>query len=164
MGACFVTSQYLTCRSDIVIDGQVVYPAGTLLHVAERDGDNVRVSGRVGSDRRKHTLAASLCCELPARPEGVYWEYLFPYAPAQLARLFTAKGQSGTISVEGERADGLRAWVEANPTHKNTDAGMTLSDQGYTITMTYTGKALKRGVWLYFFDFTVKAAMEMVND
>jgi len=158
-----MTSEYLTCKADILIDEQLVYPIGTLLRVTGRDGDTVHVSGRVNDERRKRWLSKSLCCELPTTPEGEFWQFIFPTAPADRARLFSARGASGGFIIDGDRAKKLMQWVAAHPTHTNTPEGMQIAEHGYTLTLKYLNNDLRGSIWWYFFDFTLKA-METVNE
>jgi hypothetical protein len=155
-----MSSEYLTNKTDLTIDGQLVYPAGTLLRVTGREGDQVRVSGNVNGERRKRWLHKSLVCDLPTAPDGEFWRTIFPHAPADRAQLYRPVGKTGLLLVYSGDAERLVEWVQAHPTHADSANGMHISEQGYTLMLRYLKNELKRSGWLYFFDFNLKAMGE----
>lgn len=156
-----MTSEYLTCKTDIVIDGQVVYPAGTLLRVGAREGDTVKVGGWVNGEKRKRWLPAALCCALPAAPEGEFWRLIFPHAPAYQARIFASEGLSGGIVIDAAESTKLLKWVQSTLSHINTVEGMQVREHGYILTLKYfkPKRAPADSRW-YHFDFTLKGELE----
>ena len=151
-----MSSQYLTCDTDILIDGQLVYPAGTLLRVGAREGDCLKVGGWVNGEKRKRWLSAALCCALPSVPEGKFWEMIVPRAPAYLPRILSSEGLSGGIVLDRAEAEALAQWVESVPSHTDTPAGMQIRQHGYLLTLKYCRNEFVCGTWLYRFDFHLK--------